>query len=63
VYSSTSFEKRDDLSSSNLAGVSSSSATPAKIGIAFSQPTDVPNRLDFDESMGHDGALFLRANG
>jgi hypothetical protein len=29
VYSATSFENRDDLSSSNLAGVSRSTATPA----------------------------------
>jgi hypothetical protein len=35
VYSATSFENRDDLSSSNFAGVSRSTATPAKIGVAL----------------------------
>lgn len=39
VYSATSFENRDDLSSSSLAGVSRSTATPAKIGMVSVRPT------------------------
>ena len=47
VYSATSFENRDDLFSSRLAGESRSTATPAKISRAFVRPTDLPNAWDY----------------